>query len=88
VALLFVRDLQKLEEYREYLRRFLAGRPVTVSRVFATRAEADAWLASGTARAGELVRIADEGFVVLDALKGLKFVPMRLPEELEPPPSE
>jgi hypothetical protein len=85
VALLYVRDHQKLDEYREYLQQFLTYKPVTLSQTFATRAEADAWLASGTARDGDLVKIADRGFVVVDALKGLKFVPSRLPEELEPP---
>jgi hypothetical protein len=87
VALLYVRDHHKLDEYREYLQKFLTYKPVTLSRTFATRAEADAWLASGNASDGDLVKIADQGFVVVDALKGLKFVPSRLPEELEPPAS-
>ena len=88
VALLYIRDQQKLDDYREYFRRFFTYKPVTLSRTFATREEADAWLASGNARDGELVKIGGQGFVVLDALKGLKFVPSRLPEELEPPHSE
>ena len=88
VALLYIRDQQKLDDYREYFRRFFTYKPVTLSQTFATREEADAWLASGNARDGELVKIGGQGFVVLDALKGLKFVPSRLPEELEPPPSE
>ena len=51
VALLYVRDLQKLEEYREYFRKFYipAIESVVVSQTFATREEADAWLASGKA---------------------------------------
>ncbi len=61
VALLYVRDHQKLDEYREYLQQFLTYKPVTLSQTFATRAEADAWLASGTARDGDLVKIADGG---------------------------
>jgi hypothetical protein len=87
VALLYIRDIQKLDEYREYFRRFLTHKPVTLARAFATREEADEWIASGQARDGNLVSIAGQGFVVLDALKGLKFVPARLPEELEPPDS-
>lgn len=85
IALLYIRDHQKLDEYREYLQKFLTYKPVTLSRTFATREEADEWLASGNARDGDLVKIAGQGFVVLDALKGLKFVPSRLPEEWEPP---
>jgi hypothetical protein len=82
VALLYVRDMQKLDEYREYFRRFFTAKPVIVSQTFATREEADHWLASGNAKDGELVKIADQGFIVIDALKGLRFVPTRLPEEL------
>jgi hypothetical protein len=87
VALLCLRDSQKLDEYRDYFRKFFTYKPVTLSRTFATREEADEWLASGGARDGELVKISDQGFVVLTGLKGLKFVPARLPEELEPPAS-
>lgn len=88
VALLYIRDHQKLDDYREYFRKFFTYKPVTLSQTFATREAADAWLASGNAREGELVKIGNEGFVVLNALKGWKFVPSRLPEELEPPASE
>lgn len=82
VALLYVRDLQKLEEYREYFRQFFTDKPIVVAQTFAARAEADAWLASGDAKDGVLVKIAGQGFLVVDALKGLRFVPTRLPEEL------
>jgi hypothetical protein len=82
VALLYVRDLQKLEEYREYFRKFFTDKPIVLAQTFAARAEADAWLASGNAKDGDLVKIAGRGFIVVDALKGLRFVPTRLPEEL------
>jgi hypothetical protein len=88
LALLYVRDIQKLDEYREYFRKFFTYKPVTIAQTFATREEADRWLVSGDAKDGNLVRIAGQGFVVIDALKGLKFVPTRLPEELEPPDSD
>jgi hypothetical protein len=81
VALLYIRDIQKLEEYREYFRRFFTYKPVTLAQTFATREEGETWLASGAAKEGDLVKIADQGFVVIDALKGLKLVPTRLPEE-------
>jgi hypothetical protein len=88
VALLYLRDLQKLDEYRDYFRRFFTYKPVTPARTFATREEADKWLASGNAKDGEFVKIAGQGFVVYEMPKGLKFVPRPLPEELEPPDSE
>jgi hypothetical protein len=88
LALLYVRDSQKLDDYREYFRRFFTYKPVTIAQTFATREEADTWLVSGKAKDGDLVKIADQGFIVIDALKGLKFVPTRLPEELAPPGSQ
>ncbi|HEX8699038.1 MAG TPA: hypothetical protein VF815_09405 [Myxococcaceae bacterium] len=88
VSLLYVRDIQKLDEYREYFRKFSAYKPVTIAQTFATREEGDKWLASGNAKDGDLVKIAGQAFVVLDALKGLKFVPTRLPQDLGPPGSK
>ena len=88
VALLYLRDNQKLDEYRDYFRRFFTERPVVIAQTFSTRAEADTWLASGKARDGDLVRIADQGFVVYDVPSGLKFVPRPLLEGLEPPASK
>jgi hypothetical protein len=87
VALLYVRDIQKLDEYREYFRKFYipAIESVIVSRTFATRDEADTWLASGKASEDELVRIAGQGFRVITARKGkgLMFLRTPLPEEME-----
>lgn len=81
VALLYVRDIQKLEEYRDYFQRFFTHRPVIAAHVFPTRADADAWLISGQARDGELVSIAGQGFTVIQALHELKFIRTPLPEE-------
>ncbi|REG26662.1 hypothetical protein ATI61_111212 [Archangium gephyra] len=87
VALLYVRDIQKLDEYREYFRKFYipAIESVAVSQTFATREEADAWLTSGRASEEELVRIAGQGFRVIAARKGkgLMFLRTPLPEEME-----
>lgn len=87
VALLYVRELQKLEDYREYFRRFYTPpvEAIKVSQTFATRAEADTWLASGRAGDGELVRIAGQGFRVIDGPKGLRFLRTPLPEEMRTP---
>jgi hypothetical protein len=88
IALLYVRDIQKLDEYREYFRRFSTYKPVSIAQTFATSEEANQWLTSGNAKDGDLVKIAGQGFIVVDALKGLKFVPTRLPEDLGPPGSK
>ncbi len=95
VALLYVRETQKLDDYREFFRSFYtpAIDYIVVSQTFATRQEADTWLASGKASEGELVRIAGQGFQVMPERKGtgLRFVRMPLPEELmknNPPDSK
>jgi hypothetical protein len=86
VSLLYVREIQKLDEYREFFRQFYipAIESVIVSQTFATREEADAWLASGNGKDGELVRIAGQGFQVIPARKqkGMMFLRTPLPEEL------
>lgn len=87
VALLYVRDLQKLADYREYFRKFYTPPvdAIQVSQTFSTRDEADAWLASGRASDGELVRVAGQGFRVIDGPKGLRFLRTPLPEEMSTP---
>ena len=86
VALFYIRELQKLEDYREFFRSFYtpAIDYVVIAQTFATRAEADVWLCSGAATEGSLVRIAGQGFQVMPVRKGpgLRFVRMPLPEEL------
>ncbi|WP_095988973.1 hypothetical protein [Cystobacter fuscus] len=95
VALVYVRETQKLDDYREFFRSFYtpAIDYVVISQTFSTREEADIWLAGGTARDGDLVRIAGQGFQVMPQRKGtgLRFIRMPLPEELmknNPPASE
>ncbi|HEX5754478.1 MAG TPA: hypothetical protein VFZ09_50305 [Archangium sp.] len=95
VALFYVREIQKLDDYREFFRSFYtpAIDYIVVAQTFATREEADAWLASGKASDGELVRIAGQGFQIMPERKGtgLRFVRMPLPEELmkkHPPGTE
>lgn len=87
VALLYVRDMKKLDEYREYFRKFFtpAKDAITVSHAFAAKEEADEWLASGRGSEGELVRIAGQGFRVITGRQGLVFLRTPLPEELEAP---
>lgn len=86
VALLYVRENQKLDDYREFFRKFYtpAAQYVTVSQTFTTREEADAWLASATPRDGELVSIAGQGFQVIPQRdgQGFRFLRTPLPDEL------
>jgi hypothetical protein len=95
VALLYVREIQKLEDYREFFRSFYtpAIDYIVVTQTFTTREEADKWLASGKASEGDLVRVAGQGFQVMPVRKGtgLRLVRMPLPEELmknSPPDAE
>lgn len=85
VALLYVEDIDKLEDYRNYFRDFITGKPLIPSQTFATREEADEWLSSGKVNGGELITIAGRGFSVGGmASKGWTLMRTRLPEEPEP----
>jgi hypothetical protein len=95
VSLIYVRETQKLDDYREFFRSFYtpAIDYIVVARTFATRAEADTWLLGDAPKQGDLVRIAGEGFQVIPARKstGWMFLRTPLPEELMkkyPPGSE
>lgn len=83
VALLYVRDIQKLDDYRDYFREFVTGKPLVISQAFATKEEADAGLSSGKANDGELITIAGQGFTVRVTSKGWKLLRTRLPDEPE-----
>jgi hypothetical protein len=89
ISLLYVRHIRKLDDFRKYYAEFFdPSFKVTVSQTFSTQKEADAWLASGKATDGALVRISGKGFQVLQLPKGWKFLRTPLPEELGPPDSE
>jgi hypothetical protein len=86
VALIYVRESQRLDDYREFFRKFYtpAIDYVVVAQTFATQEEADEWLAKGNPSDGELVRIAGKGFQVIPQRdgKGFRFLRTPLPEEL------
>ncbi len=86
-ALVFLREGQQLESYRAYFRKYFT--PATsaslVAQVFASRLEADTWLASGAATDGVLVSIAGEGFTVVKLPNRWEFLRTPLPEELNRP---
>jgi hypothetical protein len=89
ISLLYIRRLKKLDDFLKYYREFFdPSFQVTVTRVFSTRQEADEWLARGNASDGELVKIAGQGFQVIQLPKGLSFLRTPLPEELGPPKPE
>jgi hypothetical protein len=88
VALLYVREIGKLGDYRNHFRDFVAGKPLIVSHAFATREEADACLASGKVNDGALVTIAGQGFTVVTGAKGWRLLRTRLPDEPESPDSD
>ncbi|NMO14082.1 hypothetical protein HPC49_07565 [Pyxidicoccus fallax] len=86
-ALVFLRDRQKLEEYRAYFRKYFtpATSAALVARTFDSRQAADAWLASGEATDGVLVSIAGEGFAVIRLPNRWELLRTPLPEELNQP---
>jgi hypothetical protein len=84
VALLYVQEIDKLEDYRGYFRDFAAGKPLIVEHAFATREEAEAGLASGKVDDGALITIAGQGFTVVRGPRGWRFLRTRLPDEPEP----
>jgi hypothetical protein len=83
VGLYFIRDLDKLDQYRAFFRDFYtpAARAVTVGRSFRTKEEANAWLPSATA--GEIVSVGGLAHVVAKGPDGLMLVRTYLPGELD-----
>jgi hypothetical protein len=85
-ALLYVREAGELDKYREFFRQITtpAIESVKVTHTFATSEEAEAWLAKATVPDGELVKIGELGYQVVNTPKGARLLRTRLPEELEP----
>jgi hypothetical protein len=84
MALLYIRDRVKRDEFEKYYRLFFAVPfTVEVAHEFATREEADQWLASGKAVHTERVKIAGKGFMVVEVSGKFYFMIAPLPEELE-----
>ncbi|WP_237726468.1 hypothetical protein [Corallococcus coralloides] len=85
VALLYLQDSGRMDEYREFFRSFYtpAIEDVVVAGTFETRQAAEAWLASGKGHDGDLLRIAGQGFQVIRT-GGSQQTLLRtpLPEEL------
>jgi hypothetical protein len=89
IALLFPRHIRKEEEFRKYYKRtFNPWFEIKASHEFATREEADKWLASGKALDAERVKIAGQGFMVVRIPGRLTFMNAPLPAELDENESE
>ncbi|WP_434388341.1 hypothetical protein [Melittangium boletus] len=83
-ALLYIRDRKNEEDFAKYYDGFSnTSFTVEVSHEFATREEADAWLASGIAQHKERVKIAGKGFMAVQSHSGRWYLMIApLPEEL------
>jgi len=90
IALIYPRHTRKEDDFRRFYRDFLdPSFKLKVSHEFATREDADKWLASGQVEDAERVRIAGKGFMVV-RLPG-RFTFMSAPlegEEVEADESE
>jgi hypothetical protein len=83
-ALLYICDNKKEDDFARYYKRFSdTSFTVEVSHEFATREEADQWLASGNAKDSERVKIAGKGFMAVEVSGKLRLMVAPLPEELE-----
>jgi hypothetical protein len=89
IALLYIRRIKKLDEFLKYYREFSDPTfSIPVAQIFSTQEDADKWLGSGAASDGDLVRIAEHGFQVIQLPGGMKFLRTPFPEELSPPDSK
>jgi hypothetical protein len=84
VALEYPRHIGKEDDFRRHCKEvFAPSFRVNVSHEFATREEADEWLASGKAEHAEHVKIAGKGFLVVQLPGRMTFIDRPLPEEME-----
>lgn len=84
-ALVYVREVGKLDDYREFFRQITtpAIESVRAAYAFATREEAEEWLKGVSVPDGELVSIAGKGYQVVNFPQGARFLRNPLPQEME-----
>jgi hypothetical protein len=83
IALLYTRHIRKEEDFAKYYKQhFDPSYTLKVSHEFATREDADSWLASGKAEDAERVKIDGKGFMVVRLPGRLSFMVAPLPEEM------
>ena len=86
IALLYVRENKEEADFGKYYKLCTDTEfTVEVSCEFATREEADTWLASGRAKDSDRVKIAGKGFMVVRLPGRLALAISPLPEELNSP---
>ena len=87
IALMYLRDEVKKEDFAEYCKKFRAGYwpKFDIVREFATRQEADQWRASWQAKHRDRVKIAGKGYIFLEDDGKLYLTISPLPEELNSP---
>ncbi len=89
IALLYTRHLRKQDDFIRYYKEFYdPSFKIKIAQEFATREEANAWLASGKANEADHIKIAGKGFQVARVPGRLTFIDAPLPEELGPDDSE
>jgi hypothetical protein len=80
IAMIFPRHIRKEDAFRDYYKEFFdPSFEVSVSHEFSTRDEANEWLVSGKARDAERVKIAGQGFMVVELSKSKRLVFMTAP---------
>lgn len=80
VALNFVRHIRKEDEFRGFYQdMFDPAFELKVSHEFATQGEADEWLASGKAQDAERVKVAGQGFMIVELSNPRRLVFMKAP---------
>jgi hypothetical protein len=83
LALLYIHRNQKEEDFKKFRQSCVdTSFTIEVAHEFATREEADKWLASGAAKDREHVKIAGKGFLTVQLPGRMTFIDRPLPEEL------
>lgn len=84
IALFYIYHARKGDDFKAFYKKcFDDSFKIEASREFATREDADKWLASGKAKDAERVKIAGKGFMVVQVSGRPLFMVAPLPEELE-----
>lgn len=82
IALVYPRHIRKEDDFRRFYKEFFdPSFRLKVSHEFATRQEADKWLANGKAEDTERVRIAGKGFMVVRLPGRFTFMSAPLEDE-------
>jgi hypothetical protein len=80
VAMMYPRHIRKDDEFLDYYKHiFDSSYEIKASHEFGTRDQADEWLASGKAKDAERVKIAGQGFMVVELSRSKRLVFMNAP---------